>query len=57
MLCYHPYMDKTVVNVELRGEDITLLEHLKVTLAIKGDSASNAAALRYALRMAARKAK
>ena len=49
-------MDKLVVNVELRGEDIALLDKLKAALALKGDPVSNAAVVRYALRVAGKRA-
>ena len=48
-------MDEKIVNVKLRGDDVALLDKLKASLAIKGDSATDSAAVRYALRVAAKK--
>jgi hypothetical protein len=55
LLCYALRMDEKIVNVKLRGDDVALLDKLKASLAIKGDSATDSAAVRYALRVAARK--
>jgi hypothetical protein len=47
-------MEKTVVNVELRGPDIELLAKLKASLRAKAEPSTSAAALRHALRMTAK---
>ncbi len=56
LLWYALRMDKLIVNVELRGEDIALLDKLKAALALKGYPVSNAAVVRYALRVAGKRA-
>ena len=48
---------KKVINLHLDPEDVALLDKVKTQLAATPDSVSNAAALRYAIRIAAQKGK